>query len=313
LTTSNKPTRTGHLVAIIGPTGVGKSRLALYLARTFDGEIVNADSRQIYRYLDISTAKPRPEELALVPHHLISIVSPDEDFSLAQYRQAAYQAIDNIHRRGRLPLLVGGSGMYVWAVLEGWSIPAVPPDPELRRNLREKVDNVGAEALYQELLAVDPAAAKRIDRRNIRRVSRALEVYRATGVPFSQYQNKQPPDFRTLVIGLTIDRPSLYHLIDSRVDEMIKQGLIQEVEKLLEKGYDFHMAAMSGIGYRQIGQYIKGELTLPEAIEWIKFETHRLVRHQYSWFRLNDSRIHWFDIRHQPYEEIEQLIKEFRG
>jgi tRNA dimethylallyltransferase len=286
-----------RLLAIVGPTGVGKSKLALRLAQAFDGEIVSADSRQVYRYMDIGTAKPSQEELSLIPHHLIDIVNPDEDFSLAQYQQLAYRAIESIHQRHKLPLLAGGSGLYIWSVLDGWRIPRVAPDTEFRHNLEEKVARAGKGELYQELARVDPVAAQRIDPRNVRRIIRALEVYRGAEVPFSQLQRKTTPPFDTLIIGLTADRAALYHRIDLRVDEMIKQGLVDEVKGLLNKGYDFNLPAMSGIGYRQIGMFLRGELTLAAAIQQIKFETHRLVRHQYSWFRVKDDRIKWFDIQ----------------
>ena len=300
-----------RLVAIVGPTGIGKSQLALGLAQTFGGEIVNADSRQAYCHMDIGTAKPRPEELSRVPHHLISIVNPDENFSLAQYQELAGRAIDDIHQRNKLPLLVGGSGLYVWSILEGWGISKVPPDPEFRRSLEKVAADVGGNEIYRELVKVDPIAAQRIDRRNIRRVIRALEVYRGTGVPFSQLQNKGEPPFDTFIIGLTTNRQELYDRIDLRVDEMIKQGLVAEVEKLINMGYGLNLTAMSGIGYKQIGVFLKGELTLPVAIQQIKFETHRFVRHQYTWFRLQDDRIKWFDIQSQLDLESTALLAEF--
>ena len=300
-----------HLVAIVGPTGVGKSKLALRLARAFKGEIISADSRQVYRHMDIGTAKPSREELSLVPHHLINILNPDEDFNLAQYQELAYRAISDIHRRNKLPILVGGSGMYVWSVLEGWGIPQVPPDLEFRHSLEEKTAKVGKDKLYQELAEIDPVAAQKIDRRNVRRIVRALEVHRDTATPFSQLQYKKAPPFNTLIIGLTADRAELYRRIDLRVDEMIKQGLVAEVEKLVKIGYDFNMSAMSGIGYKQIGMFLDGELTLAAAIQQIKFETHRFVRHQYNWFRLKDNRIQWFDIQSKLDSEITALLAKF--
>ena len=300
-----------HLVAIVGPTGIGKSRLALHLAQAFSGEVVSADSRQVYRHMDIGTAKPSPEELPLVPHHLISIVSPDESFSLAQYQTLAYQIIQDIQQRDKLPFLVGGSGLYVWAVLEGWKIPSVPPDPEFRQNLEKRAANSGANELYQELMEVDPTAAQKIDPRNTRRVIRALEVHRKASTSFSQLQSKETPPFNIFIIGLTADRAELYRRIDLRVDDMIAHGLVAEVEKLVNMGYDFNLPAMSSIGYRQIGLFLKGELTLAEAIQQIKFETHRFVRHQYAWFRLKDDRIHWFDIKNQVDAEIKSKLVEF--
>ena len=300
-----------HLVAIVGPTGVGKSQLALHLAQTFNGEIVSADSRQVYRHMNIGTAKPTPQELSLVHHHLIDIINPDEDFSLAQYQQLAYRAIEDIQRRNKLALLVGGSGLYVWSVLEGWGVPEAPPDPEFRHSLERKAAEVGKDKLYQELMQVDPVAAQRIDPRNVRRTIRALEVYRTTHTPFSQLQYKKAPLFDTLIIGLTVDRAKLYRRIDLRVDEMVKQGLVAEVKKLANMGYDFDLPAMSGIGYKQIGMFLGGELTLPAAIQQIKFETHRFVRHQYTWFRLEDGRIQWFDIQNREEPEIVELVTKF--
>ena len=300
-----------HLVAIVGPTGIGKSRLALQMAQTFDGEIISADSRQVCRYMDIGTAKPKPEELSLIPHHLIDIINPDESFSLAQYKELAYQAIGNIQQRDKLPLLVGGSGLYVWAVLEGWRIPQVPPDPEFRYNLEKLVASAGIDGLYQELLKIDPAAAETIDRRNVRRVIRALEVNRTMSTPFSQLKRREAPPFATFIIGLTTDRTELYRRIDQRVDKMINQGLVSEAEYLANMGYDFSLPAMTSIGYKQIGMFLKGELSLEAAIQQIKFETHRFVRHQYTWFQLKDKRIRWFDTQNQAGSEIERMVAEF--
>ena len=284
------------LIAIVGPTAIGKSRLALHLAQALDGEIVGADSRQVYRLMDIGTAKPSPEDLSLIPHHLINIINPDEDFSLAQYQKLAYPAISNIQGRNKLAFLVGGSGQYIWSVLEGWGIPPAPPDPEFRYCLEAKAAREGNSGLYQELERVDPIAAQSIDRHNVRRVIRALEVYRSTGVPFSQLRRKNKPPFKALIIGLTVERAELYKKIDSRVDAMVEQGLVAEVERLVNMGYHFGLPALSGIGYQQIGRFLKGELNLTTAIKQIKFETHRFVRHQYTWFRLDDERIRWFNI-----------------
>ncbi len=300
-----------HLVAIVGPTGVGKTHLALQLGQICDGEIVSADSRQVYRFMDIGTAKPKAEELSLVPHHLINIVNLDEAFSLAQYQTLAFQAIADIQQRYKLPLLVGGSGLYVWAVLENWRIPQVPPNHEFRENLKKIAQNQGVEQLYQELLKVDPVAAQKIDPRNVRRVIRALEVYRQTNIPFSQFQRTEAPPFDIFIIGLTADRAELYRRADCRIDEMIAVGLIDEVKKLAKLGYSYDLPAMSGIGYKQVGLYLRGELTLEEATKQMKYETHRFIRHQYAWFRLQDPRIHWFDITKQTNSEIVKAVAQF--
>jgi len=298
-----------RLVAVIGPTGVGKSRLALRLAQALGGEIVSADSRQVYRYMDIGTAKPTPREQASVPHHLIDIANPDEDFSLAQYQQLAFKAIADINKRRRLALLVGGSGLYVWSVLEGWKIPAVAPDPEFRHHLEVKAARGEEEELHQELARLDPAAAQKIDPRNVRRTIRALEVHRNAQASISQIQGKKAPPFQAVIIGLTADRPELYRRIDLRVDEMIKRGLADEARQLLDRGYDAGLPAMSGIGYKQITMYLSGELTLADAAQQTKFETHRLARHQYSWFRLKDVRIGWFDIQKDTEANILARLK----
>jgi tRNA dimethylallyltransferase len=300
------------LIVIVGPTGIGKSKTAFNLAQGFNGEIVSADSRQVYRYMDIGTAKPSHQELALIPHHLIDSVDPDENFSLAKYHNLTYRAVKDIQQRNKMALLVGGSGLYVWSVVEGWQIPRVPPDPEYRQKLEDKAEIAGGDKLYEELLELDPVIAKNIDKRNVRRIIRALEVHRK-GSPSFRFQRKKAPRFKTLVIGLTADRETLYHRIDARVDEMVKRGLVKEVETLLAKGYSFELPSMSGIGYDQIGKFLKNELSLDSAIQQIKYETHRFVRHQYNWFRLKDDRIRWFDIRDEIGTGIDKLVVEFTG
>ncbi|MBI4301331.1 MAG: tRNA (adenosine(37)-N6)-dimethylallyltransferase MiaA [Chloroflexi bacterium] len=292
------------VIAIVGPTAAGKSRLALELAQILCGEVVNADSRQVYRFMNIGTAKPSPKEQALVPHHLIEIVSPDEEFSLAQYQRLAYEAIADIFARGRWPLLVGGSGLYVWAVVEGWQIPSVPPHWELRHTLEAQ----DSQKLYQELMKVDPQAAQRIDSRNTRRVIRALEVCLKTGMPFSQFQRKLPPPFPFIVVGLTTGREDLYRRIDERVEAMVKAGLVEEVRGLLERGYSPQLSAMSSVGYKQMIKYLEGKLDLATAIQQMKYETHRLARHQYAWFRPGDQRIRWFDIKDNIKKPISELV-----
>jgi tRNA dimethylallyltransferase len=283
------------VIAIVGPTAVGKSELALHLAQYFPVEIISADSRQVYRYMDIGTNKPSPAERESVPHHLIDVVEPDQDFNLAMYHQLAIKALKAIQQKSKLPLLVGGSGLYVWSLVEGWKIPQVPPNQKRRSQLEARAEQEGSRNLYQELQDIDPIATAKINPSNTRRIIRALEIYHATGQRPSQLQRKEAPDFPILLIGLTRERGQLYRRIDWRVDNMIRMGLVKEVENLLEKGYSLSLPSMSGIGYKQICQFLQGEMTLPQAIDKIKYETHRLARHQYAWFRLSDSRIHWFD------------------
>ncbi|MFC2039120.1 tRNA (adenosine(37)-N6)-dimethylallyltransferase MiaA [Chloroflexota bacterium] len=299
------------LIAIVGPTATGKSNLALKLSLSLNGEIIGADSRQVYRGMDIGTAKLTPEEMSTVPHYLIDIINPDENFSLAQYRGLACQAINDIGSGGKLPMLVGGSGLYVWTVVEGWEIPEVAPNPELREMLEGRAAIGEGPELFRELAEIDPESAQRIDPRNVRRVIRALEVTGTTGIPFSQMQRREAPDFDTLVIGLTTERKELHRRIDNRVDEMIKAGLVEEVKTLLDAGYTSDLPALSGIGYKQIVMFLNGEIELEAAAQKIKVETHRLVRRQYNWFRLKNEKIHWFDIAKDIEPEIKELVTGF--
>lgn len=299
------------LIAIVGPTAVGKSDLALHLAVLFGGEIVSADSRQIYRYLDIGSAKPTPAEQSLVRHHLIDVVDPDQTYTLADFQEDAYRAIDEIHARGRLPFLVGGTGLYVRAVLDGLTIPRVPPDPALRRRLEQLAAREGPDVLHRELATVDPIAARRIDPRNVRRVIRAIEVFQTTGKPITELQRTKPPPYRVLTIGLTCGRAELYRRIDERVDRQIENGLVEEVRRLVEMGYGYDLPSMSGLGYRQIGLYLRGKVDLPTAIQILKNETHRFARQQYTWFRLDDPRIEWITQGPGARERAESLVQDF--
>jgi len=302
-----------NLIAIVGPTGVGKSHLALRLAQSFNGEIISADSRQVYRYMDIGTDKPSRQELTLIPHHLIDIIYPSESFSLAQYQELATNAINSIIQRQKTPFLVGGSGQYVRAVLEGWEIPRVPPNPILRHDLEERVAGGGGEKLCRELELIDPAAASRVDRNNPRRVIRALEVARDSSETTAGSRSRETPSFGHITIGLTRDRDELYRRIDARVDKMIEQGLVEEVEKLMNMGYGLDLPSMSSIGYRQIGMYLEGGVTLETAVQQIKFESHRFVRQQYNWFNPKDDRIRWFDMQGRAGEEIAALVADITG
>ncbi len=295
------------LLVIVGPTAVGKTALAIQLAQEFAGEIVSADSRQIYRGLDIGADKSTLQQRAVAPHHLLDVVDPDEVLSLAQFQELAYGAIESIQARQRLPLLVGGTGQWLWAVVEGWGVPRVPPDARLRAELEAEAARVGRAALHAQLAAVDPEAAQKIDPRNLRRVIRALEVYRQTGRPISQHQRKQAPPYQILIIGLTRPRQELYRRIDQRIEQMMARGLLAEVERLVEAGYGWQQPAMSGLGYRQIGQFLRGEVTLAEAVALIKKETRRFVRQQYNWFRLADPRISWFELAGEPVEPVEPI------
>lgn len=280
------------LLVIVGQTAVGKTALSLKIAQRFNGEIVSADSRLFYRGMTIGTAKPTAAEQAAVPHHLIDICNPDETVTLGAYQRLAYQTIDQILTRGALPMLVGGTGQYVKAVVEGWGIPAVAPHPPLRKAL----EAMGEDELARWLHRLDPVAARRIDPRNVRRVVRALEVTLRSGVTISTLQKKTPPPYQILQIGLMRDRETLYERIDARVDRMMADGLLEEVNALKAAGYGRSLPAMSGLGYRQLWAYLDGDLALDEAVERIKFETHRFSRQQNNWFRQDDATICWFDM-----------------
>jgi tRNA dimethylallyltransferase len=299
------------LVVIVGPTAVGKTALAVCLARAIGGEIVSADSRQVYRGMDIGTAKATAQERAQARHHLIDIVDPDETLGLAQFQAMAYAAITDITARGQVPLLVGGTGQYVLAVIEGWQVPRVPPNEALRRDLYRQAEKDGAAALHDRLAELDPVAARRIDPRNVRRVVRALEVCLITGQPISEQQTKSSPPYRTLMLGLTLPRPELYQRIDERVDRMIEAGLEEEVRRLVAAGYGFELPSMSGVGYGQFAPYLVGEASLPEVAGEIKRATRRFVRHQSNWFRPDDPRIHWLDARQAAYPAALDLVGRF--
>ena len=279
------------LIAVVGATATGKTVLGTELARRFDGEIVGADSRQVYRHMDIGTAKPTAEEVARAPHHLVSIVDPDQPFGLGTWLNLSLDALDDNWARGKQPLLVGGTGQYIWALLEGWRVPSVAPQPGLREELLSRP----AAELVAELERVDPEAGLYIDPRNVRRVVRALEVQAMTGRPLSYWRTKEPPAFDCLVIGLHLPRVELYRRIDDRVDEMFATGFVDEVRVLLQRGYSRELPAMSGIGYREVCEHLAGECSLESAIERTKTGTHRLARHQNAWFKRSDARIRWLE------------------
>lgn len=287
------------LITIVGPTAIGKTTLSLHLAQQFKGEIISADSRLFYRGMDIGTAKPTANEQAQAPHHLINIANPDETITLGDYQDRAYATINAIHNKGNLPILVGGTGQYVKAIIEGWGIPRVPP----HHRLRQALERLGGKELARWLAILDPQAAKKLDSRNVRRVVRALEVTLVSGYPISHLQRKSPPPYRLITIGLICDRETLYQRIDTRVDRMMENGLLAELQALKAQGYERKLPSMSGLGYRQLWAYLAGEATLEEAVERIKFETHRFARQQHTWFRPDDPTIRWFNIQENNVNE----------
>lgn len=286
------------LLVLVGPTASGKTALALALGgrlhADIGAEVVSADSRQIYRLMDIATAKPTLEERACLPHHLLDIVWPDETYTLAQYQADAMAAIAAIWSRGRLPMLVGGTGLYVRAVVDGLAIPRVAPNPALRAELEAEAAAHGATALHTRLAALDPLAAARIDPSNTRRLVRALEVCIVGGRPFSEQQGARSTPYRPLLLGLNMERQTLYTRADARVDAMLAAGLVEETRMLVARGYRWDLPSMSSLGYREIGEHVRGEATLAQAVARLKLNTHGYIRRQLTWFR-PDARITWLD------------------
>ena len=296
------------LILIIGPTAVGKTELAIQLAEKLNGEIISADSRLFYRGMDIGTAKPSREELARVPHYLIDIVNPDETLSLAVFQEKAKDIIADIHARGRLPFLVGGTGQYIRAVTEGWTPPEVTADEKLRAELEKK----DKEWLHARLQLLDPEAAAKIDARNVRRTVRALEVILTTGRKFSEQRGQVESPYQLITIGLTRPRPELYHRVDERIDLMFTNGLIDEVKGLLDapRGYSPTLPSMSAIGYRECVSVVKGLLTEEQAKVEMRRVTRIFVRRQANWFKESDPNIMWFRVTDGVVEEIEKYIRQ---
>ncbi|MCZ7551357.1 MAG: tRNA (adenosine(37)-N6)-dimethylallyltransferase MiaA [Anaerolineales bacterium] len=299
------------LVVILGPTAAGKTEIALRLAERLNGEIVSADSRLFYRGMNIGTAKPSPQDLRRVPHHLINVADPDETWSLAMFQEKARAAISEIHARGNLPLMVGGTGQYLRAVTEGWQAPAVEPDPRLRQILTDWGGQIGADALHARLAALDPHAAAQIDARNLRRTVRALEVILSSGRRFSQQRTRTPAPYRVLTLGLQRSRTELYARIDARIEAMIASGLVDEVRGLLAQGYSPDLPAFSAIGYREVIAYLQGRISQAQALLEMKRATRVFVRRQANWFKQDNADIQWFDASQDPTARMEAAIRGF--
>ena len=296
------------LLVLVGPTAIGKTALSLMLAHRYNCEIVSLDSMQVYRYMDIGTAKASKEERNDIPHHLIDIVDPDENYDAARYTVDALKAIRDIHHRGKLPLLTGGTGLYLRALLHG-IFPGVPVNEEIRQELHRRLAEEGCSKLYQELLAIDCISAERISKNDTHRLIRALEVFYVSGMPWSEHlgkQNEQAPEVvftNLLQIGLTCDREQLYSRINQRCQQMIDVGLEEEVRNLMERGYARSLKSLGSIGYRHMINYLEGEWSLPEMTELLMRDTRRYAKRQYTWFsKIQD--LLWFQVN-----ELEEVVK----
>jgi tRNA dimethylallyltransferase len=307
------PSKHNPLIVILGPTAVGKTEISLELAIRLNGEIVSADSRLLYRGMDLGTAKPSLAERQRVPHHLIDVTDPDQTWSLALYQKEARKAISSIHDRERLPFLVGGTGQYIKAIIEEWEIPKVAPASGLRKALEKWSLEIGKEGLHKRLASLDPRAAANIDHRNLRRTIRALEVILLTGRAFSHQRLRGDSPYHTLQIGLNRPREELYERIDQRIDVMLQAGFVDEVRQLLAQGYSPDLPNLSAIGYREIIAYLHGQANLEEAVTHIKRATRVFVRRQANWFKYQDPEIHWFEAGTKPVEQIEGLIHKWLG
>ena len=296
------------LIILTGPTAVGKSALSIALAKAVNGEIISADSMQVYKYMDIGTAKIMPEEMDGVPHHLIDVLSPKEDFNIVLFQKMAKEAMEEIYAKNKIPILVGGTGFYIQAVLYDIDFTQAEEDNSYREELWEVAKTQGEEALHQMLQACDPEAAQEIHKNNVKRVIRALEFYKSTGKKISQHnaeerQKESPYEFLYLVLHQ--DRAVLYERIEKRIDQMVEQGLVEEVKALKEMGCHRDMVSMKGLGYKEILAYLEGECTLSEAVEILKRDTRRFAKRQLTWFRREKEPV-WID--KGSYEGEDQIL-----
>lgn len=298
------------LLVIVGPTAVGKTAVSIALAQRINTEIISADSRLFYRGMDIGTAKPTLAERCGIPHHLIDVADPDENWSLVVFQAEARRIIHAIAGQGKLPILVGGTGQYVRAVIEGWESPAQGPDLLMRAVLNQWAEAIGFAALHERLAVLDPAAAAKIDPPNVRRTVRALEVIFSTGRRFSTQQRKGALAYDTFMVGIKRPRSELYQRIDQRIDQMMADGLLNEVRGLLEAGYGANLPTMSAIGYREMADHLRGRSTLKEAVMLVKRATREFVRRQANWFKETDPEITWLETTDDPVTRLEKLVRE---
>lgn len=287
-----------NLLVLLGPTAVGKTSISIDLAKRLNGEIISADSMQIYKYMDIGTAKITKEEMGYIPHYMINIVYPDEEFTVANFKNKAEEYIKDINHRGNIPIIVGGTGLYINSIVYKLQFTEVKPNEKFRTENNDIADKYGNNYLHNRLSEVDPVSANRINVNDRKRIIRALEILHETGKPMSYYNKnfrKETDEYNLVMVGLTMDRPKLYSRINSRVDIMLDEGLIEEVKMLMNMGYTKDLTSMQGIGYKEIINYLEGTMELYEAIEMLKRNTRRFAKRQLTWFR-RDNRIKWVDV-----------------
>lgn len=296
------------ILLIVGPTASGKSDIAIELAQVINGEIISADSMQIYKYMDIGTAKITPQEMKGIPHYMINEVDPRDEFSVAMFKEKSVEFINEILRRRKIPIIAGGTGLYINSLVSPWNFTPGEPDEKLRKRLEKLSIDKGNIILHNILERIDPSSAKKIHPNNVRRVIRAIEIYETTGQTKSYWDNKYREEdllFEPILVGLTLNRDTLYNRIEDRIDIMIESGLIEEVKSLLDNGYDKDLVSMQGLGYKEIVRYIVGEYTYNVAIEILKRDTRHFAKRQLTWFR-RDNRIKWFNV--DEYEKKSLLI-----
>lgn len=300
------------LVVLLGPTSVGKTKMSIDLATRFNGEIISGDSMQIYRGMDIGTAKIQKDEMMGVPHHLIDIKNPDETFSVAEFQNLVREKTTEIRNRNRLPMIVGGTGLYIQSVIYDYNFTEIPGSQKVREQLTAELKQDGVEKLYGMLQSIDKNAADKIHPNNHRRVIRALEIYITTGKTMSEYEAAQTSELRydVALIGLTMERERLYTRINQRVDEMIASGLIQEAKQFYDQGL-IHAQSTQAIGYKELFDYFSGAVTLEDAVENLKQNTRRFAKRQLTWFQ-NKMDVQWYDLTEpDSYEKNLEKISKF--
>ncbi len=297
------------VIVIVGPTAVGKTELSISLAKKIQGEIISADSMQIYRGMDIGTAKPPKRVREEISHHMIDITNPDEEFSVAKFKDLAKAKLLEIKKRANIPIVVGGTGLYLNALIYDYSLEDIPRDLNTREKLREKVEEKGSQKLHEELSQLDPESAQKIHPNDVKRIIRALEVIYITGEAFSKYQQQTQKQnlSNTIMIGLTKNRDELYNKIEQRVDHMIEKGLVDEVKSLFEQGYDNSITSVQALGYKEIASYLQGEISIEESIRLIKKRTKRFAKRQLSWFK-RDGNIYWYNLSKTNLYSVEKDI-----